>query len=149
MRKVTIEKTYLTFDELDEKKRAKVIDNNRDINVYHDWYWFIYEDFKKKLERLGFYQIKFYWTGFYSQGDGASFEAKHKRGTIYRVGHYYHEFTMRCDESDALLLVAQRYAQDLYCNLREEYEYLTSDDAIKETIKCNDYEFDKDTLEIV
>lgn len=34
-----------------------------------------------------------------------------------------------------------RVSQDIYFSLRKEYEYLTSEEAIKETIKANDYDF--------
>ena len=35
----------------------------------------------------------------------------------------------------------EQLLQDYLCLLRQEYEYQTSSEAIKETIICNDYEF--------
>lgn len=148
MRQETIIKTYLKYNELSFEQQSKVIDSLRDINVNHDWYEFTYEDYESKLKKLGFYDIKFEFSGFWSQGDGASFTAKHKRGTIYKTGRYSHSNTMRCDESDSLLLTAKRTADKLYKSLASEYDYLTSNEAIIESIEANDYEFDQDTLKL-
>lgn len=55
---------------------------------------------------------------------------------------------MYCDESKALLLVARRIADDLYKSLKTDYDYLTSREAIIETIEANEYWFDNETLQI-
>ena len=148
MRQETIIKTYLKFTELSEAQQNKVIDKLSDLNTDHDWYEYIYEDYMSKLKALGFYDIKFEFSGFWSQGDGASFTAKHKRGTIYKSSRCSHSGTMRCDESEILLVVARRIAGKLYKSLYSNYEYLTSKEAIIETIEANDYEFDQDTLKL-
>jgi hypothetical protein len=86
-------KTY-TFDELKDEVKEKVLEKYRDINVdYYGWHDFIIDDWKMKLEDLGYEDVKIYYTGFYSQGDGACFEAnvnidkwikKHKAGRKFR-----------------------------------------------------------------
>jgi len=69
-------KTY-TFDELLEEAKEKVLERYRDINVDFDgWHDVIIDDWKMKLEDLGYEDVKIYYSGFYSQGDGACFEAK-------------------------------------------------------------------------
>ena len=149
MRQETIVKTYLKFTELSEAQQDQVIDKLSDINVdYIQWHESIYEYYSDKLKALGFYDIKFEFSGFWSQGDGASFTAKHKRGNIYKSSRYSHSGTMRCDESEVLLLVAKRVADKLYKSLYSDYEYLTSKEAIIETININDYEFDAETLKL-
>ncbi len=149
MRQETIVKTYLKFTELSESQQDKVVDMLLDINVDTNmWYESCYAYYTQKLRSLGFYDIKFEFSGFWSQGDGASFTAKHKRGTIYKSSRYSHSGTMRCDESEVLLAVARRIADKLYKSLYSDYEYLTSKEAIIETIKANDYEFDQDTLKL-
>lgn len=51
----------------------KVIEKHRDINVYFDWWDFIYENFKEYNDE--YFDIeKIYFSGFWSQGDGAMFE---------------------------------------------------------------------------
>ena len=151
MRQETIVKTYLKFNELTDKQKAKVLDNLRDLNTNYSWYECTIEEFESKLKKLGFYDIKTEFTGFWSQGDGACFTAKHKRGVIYKgqFTRYSHSGTMSCDESDVLLAASKRLSNKLYKTLANEYEYLTSDEAIAETIEANEYEFDSETLEIV
>ena len=149
MRQETIVKTYLKFSELNKEQQEQVIENLYDINVRDEWYDSTYDYYESKLKKLGFYDIKFEFSGFWSQGDGACFTAKHKRGTIYKTGRYSHSNTMRCDESDVLLMVAKRIANKLYKSLYEDYDYSTSKAAIIETIEANEYEFDQDTLKIV
>lgn len=74
---------------------------------------------------------------------------------IYRSGHYYHENTMYIesefiDEDDEqilydegmLLRECKNIAVELYRSLEEDYEYLTSEPAILETLQCNEYYFD-------
>ena len=51
----------------------KVIEKHRDINVYFDWWDFIYENFKEYNDEH-FDIEKIYFSGFWSQGDGAMFE---------------------------------------------------------------------------
>lgn len=147
MRQETIVKTYLKFTELSEVQQDKVIEKNSDINVGFDWHESSYEYYENKLKKLGFYDIKFEFSGFWSQGDGACFTAKHSRGDITKSGWYSHSYSMRCD-SDVVLTVARRLADRLYKSLRSDYEYLTSEEAIIETIEANEYEFDIDTLKI-
>ena len=203
MRQETITKTYLKFDELDEKQQREVLDKQRDINVDYDWYEFIKEEFHSDLETLGFSAITSQFSGFWSQGDGASFTAifelpKSKNDLKERVekllknapyffhtfadkiedmketglkesflnldfseelehgeekiaveqhGRYCHEYTMQC-WNEGLQEFSRSLAARYYIQLEREYDYLTSDKAIKETIEANDYEFDSETLEI-
>lgn len=149
MRQEQITKTYLKFNELTKKQQDQVIEKLSDINTNYEWHDYSIEEFISKLKKLGFYDIKTEFSGFYSQGDGASFTAKHKRGVIYKNRYNYsHSGTMNCDESESLLLVAKRLADKFYLELKKEYEYLQSRDAIIETIEANEYEFDQDTLKL-
>jgi hypothetical protein len=57
----------------DKELLEKVINKHRDINVNFDWWDFIYEDFKEHNDE--YFDIdKIYFSGFWSQGDGAMFE---------------------------------------------------------------------------
>lgn len=51
----------------------KVLEKHRDINISFDWWDFIYEDFKEKNNEY-FDISNIYFSGFWSQGDGAMFE---------------------------------------------------------------------------
>lgn len=66
------EGTY-TFDQLSDKLKEEAIEANRDINVYHDWHDSVIEGFQEDLSEMGVEEVKVEYSGFYSQGDGASF----------------------------------------------------------------------------
>lgn len=142
MRQETILKTYLNFSELSQDQKNKVLEKMSDINVDHEfWHDFITGDFTEKLKSLGYSNIKPYFSGFWSQGDGACFTANHGENEITHSGHYYHEYSMNCDNSK-LLEESRELAREYYRDLQKNYEYLTSERAIIETIESNDYEFD-------
>lgn len=187
MRQETVTRTILKFNELDPKSQAKVIDNLRDINVDYDWWESTYEDMTHILETLGFSNVDISFSGFSSQGDGASFtgrfsipktkkEAKERLAKvkeyapkiklfdfvdmrftneekeaetmdIERLGRYVHSNSVTTDNSDLTNFVRD-FSNYIYKCLETENDYLTSDEAIKETIECNDYEFYQDTLKI-
>jgi hypothetical protein len=87
----TKELKLYNFQELSLEVQDKVIDINRDILTENrDWYDFTVTDFEEILENIGFYNIKCYFSGFYSQDDGASFEAEYgyKKGALSTIKTY-------------------------------------------------------------
>jgi hypothetical protein len=110
------------YDELSEDAKEKALEKLHDINVdFDDWHEWIFDKWTNLLEKMGFENITISWTGFWNQGDGASFTCEgfnvltwlkyHKvcnkyrsvfgqitgknspylSGRITRCGHYYHE----------------------------------------------------------
>ena len=80
MREVTIPSKTLTiysFNELPEDVQASTIEKNRDTNVFSgsNWYESVLDWWKEKLEIIGFEDADIRFSGFWSQGDGASFTA--------------------------------------------------------------------------
>lgn len=76
----TIIKEYNIYNYQDilnnENLKQKILEKNWDINIsFDDWYNYIIDEWTEKLEQLGFIKPSIYFTGFYSQGDGASFTA--------------------------------------------------------------------------
>jgi len=69
----TMEEGTYTFDQLSDKLKEEAIEANRDINVYHDWHDPVIEGFQEDLSEMGVEEVKVEYSGFYSQGDGASF----------------------------------------------------------------------------
>jgi hypothetical protein len=69
--------TY-SFDQLSDKLKEEAIESNRDINVFDDWYDYAIEGFKEDLAGDGVDVDDVQFTGFYSQGDGASFTGEVK-----------------------------------------------------------------------
>lgn len=70
-----IEKVY-KFSELSEEAKQKAIENFRKGYPDYDWWNGVYDHWKKKLEKLGYTDIDIRFSGFWSQGDGASFTGK-------------------------------------------------------------------------
>lgn len=148
MRQETIIKTYLKFSELTDLQKKKVLDKMRDINVDGDyWHDSVTDEFKAKLSDLGYTNIKTQFSGFWSQGDGASFSAEKDGHEISMTGRYCHSSNMTCDDK-ALLTESQDLAKQYYRDLEKAYVYYTSDESIIETIEANDYEFDSETLQL-
>lgn len=77
-----------SFNELSNEAKQVAFNNNSDINVEcWDWYDCTKDDFHTILELIGFYNINSNFSGFYSQGDGASFSAdyRYKKGCLKAV----------------------------------------------------------------
>ena len=78
MRTQIKEYTIYNYQDLlqNEEIKQKVVEKYSYINVdYANWHDFIINEWKLKLEELGFINPEISYTGFYSQGDGASFIA--------------------------------------------------------------------------
>lgn len=178
-----------------------LIEKYRHWNVEHvEWWQCTYEDFKQQMGEQGIYVSDMYFSGFWSQGDGACFEGfvedmkqyleKNFKPEDYPMirklldgggsvkfsvkhsGHYYHEnctqFYIEADRlehvldapSDFHVAVLENYDQLLdgeivdfekesveifknfmrkfYRDLEQEYDHLTSDEAVKEAIVANE-----------
>lgn len=103
-------KTYnvYKFNELTDEQKEKAIENLRDINVDYDWWEFTCEDEAERLASIGYDDVQIFFSGFSSQGDGASFtatgdveklvEKKYRKYidtiTFTKSGHYEHEYAM-------------------------------------------------------
>lgn len=184
MKSITL--NLYTFDELKPDIQKKVLEEHLYTNVeYFNWYEFTINDQTERLASLGYNDADIRFSGFYSQGDGASFTAtvdlatwinqdKKNRAkfqaldkfdisaSIIRTTHHYsHENTIRAAtdmESDApetmqdleneleeaITQEARELSQEIYRTLEEDYNYLTSDECITETIESNEYTFEHD-----
>lgn len=172
------------------------LDRHRDINVDYDWYDYIIEDWTKKLDAMGFDNPEIRFSGFHSQGDGASFTCdqvlvhdfltKSKLKSQYRqlhdfskkdgdlVFHIYrpygsrelHPFSIQAEVLDEVYrrskplppkvdLQMEELAKDMtemardlsyriYRELEDGYEYLTSDEAVAESLMANEIYEDED-----
>lgn len=197
------------YDEWDKDHQDMLLDKYRYINVEHDsWYDGEFEYWATELEKMGYdiveekvnkkgnkykeYQIAF--SGFSSQGDGASFTGtvdvkkwveyikypRHKwlialmdRGLIEGSGtikrdrwhNYSHWNTTSLymdwyidnetntehpriaewlDQIEAdLFKHHQQLNRDIYRGLEECHDADTSDESVAETLRINEYEFDK------
>ena len=62
------------FSELSETAREHARNNYREYGLNDDWYSPLIDDWKKGLELLGIDASNIFFSGFWSQGDGACFE---------------------------------------------------------------------------
>ena len=59
------------------KQNEQLMEKHRHINVEHDnWYDYVYEAFKEDMVEKGIAVDRMYFSGFWSQGDGACFEGE-------------------------------------------------------------------------
>ena len=78
-----------TFDELSPEAKERAIENERssmDESMGDWWYEPIIEGETEKLESEGFEDIDIQFTGFHSQGDGASFTGRVKDMKLFVKG---------------------------------------------------------------
>ena len=68
-----VETKVYTFNELSATAKEVAIENNRDINTHFDWYEPIFEGFRELALEKGFDVDDIFFSGFWSQGDGAMF----------------------------------------------------------------------------
>lgn len=186
-------------NDVDDQLQNELIDKHWDINVDHEWWEYTYDEFKIEMETKGITVADINFSGFYSQGDGASFTGRidmiqflkvHEleqqfMGATFFAGQgelwaelqrgssgYYHENSVGVcllldsynnydyeddstryqvyetmqevmdsewkDLEEEVGSICRGYMQDLYSKLRDEYEYLTSDEVVWETIVAND-----------
>ena len=87
---VEVEKTLYRFDELDYSAQERAMEQHNEHSLDYEWWESEYEYFVGQMEEFGVHIDQRVWTnsyghsgsepkinfsGFYSQGDGASFEA--------------------------------------------------------------------------
>jgi hypothetical protein len=192
----------------------KFLDEHRDINTHHDWWDSVYDDFGCVCKILGIELDKDEpsFSGFWSQGDGASWSGRYcavqitpwgapikarydlapalireyapKDEELHRIAdelcllsrvyypsyikvrrhdsRYAHAMTMCVSEiepyddaaeyadevtdalEEALLVQFRALAEWLYAALEREHDYLTSDEAVADTLEANDIEEEQD-----
>ena len=213
-----IEVEVFKYAELSDSAKQKARDWYIE-GMNYEWWDSVYEMAIEDGKEKGFYIDKINFSGFWSQGDGASWSGfvdvrqwleencadsigvsawcqliqedsvtKNIQVTANNA-HYCHESTMsfvdvedNCEFTDdeamqlpsifkgmsiatvfdlivndptcpyknvddittAIAISAKDYAKDIYIRLREEYEYLCSEEMMLDHFDCNDYFFDSD-----
>jgi hypothetical protein len=202
-----IETTVYRLDELSDAAKEIARAWYRENGFDYDWFEFVYDDFETICAILGI-RIKtrpvqlmsgqsrsdprIWFSGFWSQGDGACFEAYYayakdcvhkirthapldkelhriadtlqqaQRRNFYQLkaetthrGRYYHEYCMAVsverdsptyqdiagDAEDVMIEALRDLARWLYRQLEQEYDHISSDEVVDETIIANGYTF--------
>jgi hypothetical protein len=147
----------------DAKVYAKIVEKNRDINVEVDWWGDEKKALVARMEEEGVTIDNTYFSGFCSQGDGACFVgavsskylAKHgildpdASGRLYRTGSLYnHENTVSLElfnteaDGEQVLEALRKEMRTYYRELEKEYERLTEEEGVVETLDAYGYLFD-------
>lgn len=191
--------TQARWDALPQDTKDAILEKHRNWNVDNEEWWDgMYEFFTEDMKAIGVCVDKIYFSGFWSQGDGACFEGSvenwimflpslykdeelRKHIELFKTadeftcewehrGHYYHsgcvawnesyEFTVEDTDSplrqaankvllgdrrdlaeamsDTIREALRDHMNDLYKKLEEEHNYLTSDEAVLESLMAND-----------
>lgn len=142
----TIQVTLFKFDELSEDAQHRAIAHLADINVDHNWWEYVYEDAARiGLKITGFNEYKCEGTLTETVGEVCRRIIKdHGRmcGTHKTALDYYKRKRdgRPIDEDEFLRALLEDYR----IMLNSEYEYLTGDEAVAESIRANEYEFTAD-----
>ena len=113
MRKIT-RGVYL-FDELSEDAKKRAINDHYNINTDYDWYDTILFDFMDDCKNISiavdYDDISF--SGFYSQGDGASFE-----GEVCNISMFLHHIGVELSD-DIAKCIYIRFVRIPHCGYHE------------------------------
>ena len=164
--------TVYPFDELSDDAKEKVVQGLYDINVTYDWWEFTFDDANQVKIKLAEFELDrgSYCRGEFIEYAKDTADAiiknhgedceTHKTATgfSYECDLLFIEYPVELDddgddenehdrdharlELDAEFL--KSILEDYRIMLTKEYKYLTSEDAIIETIKANEYEFTED-----
>ena len=168
-----IESKVYQFDELTDGAKQKAIENLYDLNVDHDWWQFTYEDAEQigckiqgfDLDRANYCNLIFndspedvardilkehgqkcetYKTAKQFLNDRDNLVSKYSDGknTDKVIEENEYDFDNELDELEEEF--KKSLSEDYRIILQHEYEYLTSEESIIETIEANEYEFNED-----
>ena len=157
MRTETTARTLYFFNELSEDAKQKAIEKLWDINVDYEWWEFIYENAANIGLKITGFDID---RASYCNGELTDnvenvvhriIEAHGENCDTYKLAKLWENTRCYKDENGEELPDGEyeelekefSYAlkEEYLSILQNEYEYLTSEEAIIETIEANEYEF--------
>lgn len=160
----TIRTKVYQFRELSESAKQKAIESNYDINVFSDWWESVYEDAEQIGLKITGFNID---RGSYCTGelqlsahevavniirDHGELCETHKTAEYFldavnEIQGKYKELE-GCEYENEMIEAEDEFLKSLLEDYRiilsKEYDYLTSEAAIIETIEANGYEFKAD-----
>ncbi|MYF08574.1 MAG: antitoxin of toxin-antitoxin stability system [Gammaproteobacteria bacterium] len=135
-----IETTVYTIDELSGAAKENARIWYRDRGLHDEWYNFVYEDFETICRIVGVTlatipvrlygggtrdKSQIYWSGFSSQGDGASFAGRYSyaRGAARAIRAHAPKDTELHRIADALQAVQRKNFHQLHAYVRQSGRY--------------------------
>lgn len=149
----TITINLYQFDELTDKAKEKALEHCRYFGVEHQWYGAIYEDAKNIGCRIeGFdlgraNDLHLHMDDDHIEIANAIVENHRETCKTYELATKFKKdfATVTEDDLDDLeQSFKESLAGEYLQMLHRDYEYLTSDKAVKEMIEVNEYEFHQD-----
>ena len=160
MRVETTTRNIYTWEELNDEQQEKAIDKLWDLNVDYDWWDGVYEDASSvgltisgfDLGRAMKCDVELDWSGLDVANKILELHGPHC--DTYKSAEKYIARYMAAlidnvelvDDSmdeDMDVDFRKELSDDYFHILRNEYDYLTSREAIIESIESNEYEFDE------
>lgn len=140
MRKVEIE--LYKFDELSDEAKGKVIDDFSDINTEFEWWESVYFDAEEiglKITEFDMWRSRIAGDLTIPASDVAEriLENHGKETRTYKIAQKYRQNPTEYGAGSFLYDLLHEYLSIL----QKEWDYQTSEEAIIETIKANEYEF--------
>jgi len=138
------------FKELSEDGQQKALETLSDININYEWWDYLYDDANiigLKIEEWDLYKRNIRGKLLESVGEVCRqilLNHGKRRGTYKLAQDYYKKKFLNVPyiAEDFSYCLLQEYLSDL----QGAYDYLTSEEAIKETIDCNNYNFTEDGM---
>ena len=162
MRVETTTRNIYTWDELNEKQQEKAIEKLWDLNVDYDWWDGVYEDASSvgltisgfDLGRAMKCDVELDWSGLDVANkilelhgpDCDTYKSAQKYVARYMAAQIDISNDLIDDSMDEDMDddFRKKLSVDYFHILQNEYEYLTSREAIIESIESNEYEFEED-----
>lgn len=125
MQIITTQTTVYSFDELSKEAQQKAIEKECEIISE---YWtgdFVLDTCTEWLNLLGFYGTKIYYSGFWSQGDGACFIGKYSfdKNAVDKITTDYPQFTELQDIAKRLQELQQKVDNSLVASISQRGMY--------------------------
>jgi hypothetical protein len=120
------------YNELSDEAKKKALDWMRGTAYLdYEWYDFLIQAWKEKLENAGFVEPKIRFTGFWSQGDGASFDCKRiDIAKWLKAEDYLKKFSSLAKQIEDEAIVAcidKNVYGNNYCHERTRYVEISDD----------------------
>jgi len=151
--RIDVKKTKVyPYDELSDEAKQKAIESFAEINVDYEWWEQVFYDAKQVGIKLTEFNIG---RGSYCRGSftldaedvaNAIVEQHGESCETYKTAAEFLDYIVEDDDEQEALNddFLQSILEDYRIILQKEYEYLTSDKAIVETIENMEYEFTED-----